>query len=362
MGWFDFMRGRHNQPPRHSYRSEFGDADRKGSKSSENLVESLVEVLSKSGRVKELEVELARLQNDKLSAAELESWHRYWGIASFQRGDRSAALQRFKTGVETFPGSSLLQFSLGQEYEYVGDIASMNACFEKSMFPSVPGAYALAQARYAYLWNQIDNGIRYIEPLLATYLELRIADDTFLYLRGMPFLGETWAYLACFQQLRNELASLRVWTEQAAERITDFDFARLLILLDCAESQDFRTYIQELDQALRNGSETIPKGYIAIQAAMLQLVNCTDIERSEKRLIDVVLRENDFPWLEDMRLLGRCEVASFRGESDKVGQLKTDFLLRQPLLFEPSHAFDFGVTSYQEDLKVAYQASKNPDS
>jgi hypothetical protein len=55
---------------------------------------------------------------------------------------------------------------------------------------------ALAQARYAYLFNRCDDGFLFLRPFFEAYRQLRVLDDRFLYMRGVPFFETFWGYLA----------------------------------------------------------------------------------------------------------------------------------------------------------------------
>ena len=72
------------------------------------------------------------------------------------------------------------------------------ACFDKAVFPKAPAVFALAEARYAYLWDRTDKGWSYTEPLMPVYFSLKNLDTTFLHIRGLPFFQQTWSYLAAF--------------------------------------------------------------------------------------------------------------------------------------------------------------------
>lgn len=76
-------------------------------------------------------------------------------------------------------------------------------------------------------------------------------------------------------------------------------------------------------------------------------------------LSDVTISAQDFKWLEDIRLLAKCEIAHRRGDTQAEDRLISEFFSRQPLLFEPSHALNFGLWKYQELLKPTYQRRRS---
>lgn len=327
----------------------------------ENRVDALANELNRSGRIHELEDRLLEFSLPKLSANERESWHHLWGISAFRRGDHQTALDRFTAGLRECPESSMIQFSLGQEYEHFGDTARMFELFDGCRFSNVPGAYAFAQARYAYLWNRLDKALDYLTPLIDVYYELRIADDTFVYIRGLPFFGEVWSWLGAVYELRNEVSKLREFTETASKRISDFPFEDRFVFLNCLETHDFGPLRNELlhDQTARGRNSSFPQGYASMQLAVLESQECDDPREAYAILDGVRLDERDFPWLDDIRTLAKCAVAHRAADAEMEETLRAQFIRKQPMLFEPYHAFNFRLLQYQENLKPLYQAGKS---
>jgi hypothetical protein len=68
--------------------------------------------------------------------------------------------------------------------------------------------------------------------------------------------------------------------------------------------------------------------------------------------------EKDYPWLDDIRLLAKCELAHKAKNVTRENDLQQIFLKKQPLLFEPDIAVNFNLLMYQESLKSLYQARR----
>jgi tetratricopeptide (TPR) repeat protein len=324
-----------------------------------NRPEELANRLQKEGRTDQLEAELLKLQEAGLTAEERESWHHLFGIAAFQRQDHSAALDRFQRGHAQFPHSGQIAFSLGQEFEHLGKPDEMFELFDRFPFPAIPPRFAMAAARYAYLWGRADKGLRYLDPLLEAYFKLGIADDQFLFMRGFPFFGETWAYIALFHVLEGRAGKVAELTDVAASRLSDFDFQSLKWDASALTTQNYAEVIGGLrKQSAEAKANKWPSGYAEMRAAVLTAHETTDLSDAERWINSVTLGSNDFRWLEDIRLLARCELSHRRGVGSAERELVDEFLQRQPLLFEPSHALNFGLWKYQEILKPIYQARK----
>jgi hypothetical protein len=317
-----------------------------------NRVDDRVNRLYQEGAGERIEAELTELREQPLSPDELESWHHCWGIVAFQRGDHRDALARFEEGLRACPQSALIRFSVGQEHVLLGDAERGFREFDRCLFPSVPRDYALAAARYAYLWDQLDRGWRYVEAFLPYYYKLGVADDNFVYLRGLPFFGQAWAYLAAFAVLGNRLASLSSLTAEAEKRLTDFEFGVLRLQMQAYGTGDFRPWLASvLTRAREAEAERWPSGYLAMQGALLASGMEPNLAEARHRIDEVCLTEKDFGWLADLRLIALCELAARAEDLESEEHLKRAFLKRQPLLFEPDHAFNFNILSYQEKLK-----------
>lgn len=329
----------------------------------ENRIDALANRLQKEGKLADLEPELLKYDPASLQGAEKESWYHIYGIVSFQAGNRAAAFERFQEGLRQCPDSPVLAFALGQEYEYKAQIQTMLEYFDRAKFPRITTAYTLAKARYAYLWNRNMKGLDYVQPVMDAYFRIKILDSTFLYIRGMPFFGQTWAYMAAFHYLLGDTPGLKTLTDRAERACSDFDFPRLRLKLNAIETGDSSALIERLKadvaEAAQNGW---PVGYLTLQLRVLEAQAEGDPVAAERRLDSVQFASNDFPWLEDMRLLSRCELANRAGDEAREGELQAQFFKRQPMLFEPDNAINFNLLAYQEKLKKRYQKVRRENS
>ena len=315
--------------------------------------------LYSEGNFDALESELLKFDPAVLNQNEKESWYHGYGVAAFHRGDRQQALERFQEGVKQCPDSGDLSFSLGQEYELRGDVGNMLACFDRASFPGVPGEYVLAQAKYAYLWNRTDKARSYIDSLLPVYFQLKVLDTTFLMMRGLPPFEQVWAYLAAFSQLDNNFTMLDEVTEKAARMSNDLNFDFLKAELQGFRSGDFSVLKKMLRSLIHDCvSRKFPYGYQEMRLNIILAQETGDILDAMTSLDSVTLTGNDFPWLDDMRLLAKCELMMKANNPEEEALLKKQFLERQPFLFEPDNAVNFNLLRYQEHLKKDFQATR----
>lgn len=313
--------------------------------------------LQKEGKIDHLEAELKRYKPNKLGAKEKESFYHLWGIAAFQRNDRQAAFERFKEGYKECPNSAQIRFSLGQEYEGRGEIDEMFACFDGCSFPAVSSQFMLAAARYAYLWGRPAKGIEYLGPIADSYFQLGIADDHFVYVRGLPFFSQTWSYLASFAWMMDSYDNADEFLARAREKLSDYEFDRLGHFYEAHKRSDYSEYIARLSKELETHDARLPSGCQRVQLASLRAVDSEDPETAITALHDVILADNDFPWLRDVILIHTARTLWKGGRADAAERSK--FLERQRLLFEPDHAFGFAFLDYQEELRSIYQSTKS---
>jgi hypothetical protein len=309
-----------------------------------------VERLIREGKSDLLEQELQKFNPSKLRGKEKETWHLYWGTAAFRKGNRPTAFLRFKEAYAACPDSPQIRFSLAQEYEGQGKPEMMVELFRSCEFPKISSRHSLAVSRYCYLWDRLDDAVHFLHPIFDAYFSLGIADDHLLYVRGLPFFGETWGFYLCYSIITKNFRQIRDLTECAKSKLSDYDFDKFFLFLDCWETQNFTRKIQELEKTIANVDVRFPLGYQKVQLASLMSLG-------KPILNDVALGERDFPWLTDVLLLHRARIAGITRNTAE-NRLIDDFFKRQTMLFEPDHATNFGLVSYQENLKPRYHQTR----
>jgi tetratricopeptide (TPR) repeat protein len=316
--------------------------------------DELANRLQREGRADQLERELQRYNPDRLGPKDKANFYHLWGIAAFRRGDRTTAFERFKQGLEKCPDSAEIRFSLGQEHEARREIEQMFACFDRCVFPKVPSSYVLAAARYAYLWGDAERGAQYLAPIAEAYFQLGIADDHFVYVRGLPFFGQTWSYLVAFAWMARSYGPVDDLLERCKSKLSDYDFDRLGLLYDCHKRSDYMAYVERLTQRLHGLDPRFPSGYERTQLVALRATKSSDTASAIAELESIALAENDFPWLRDIALVHKARLYWKTGSEDEA-VTRSQFMSKQRMLFEPDHAYAFGFLDYQERLRPLYQ-------
>lgn len=316
-----------------------------------NRVNEIADKYGSKGKFDRLRVELDQLTMSELTREEKESWYHTRGIVEFQTGNRKKALEIFEQGVQRFPKSGFLQFSLGQEYEGIGEIDRAVSSWRKVAIREVGSKYILAIARYLYLWGLIEEAENTIQPIFDVYYDLRIVDDHFLYIRGLPFFSVTFGYRAAFSQITNNITRAVSELKRAKKELHDYDFDSIKIDVDAVYSGDWSKVLSQLNEDR--------SGYTSMRRAVIMSRQSADYESASAHLDLVKLTKEDFRWLNDIRLLAKAEMAYAFGDLKTEGNFLNAFFERQPLLFEPDHAFYFGFLHYQEKLKEKYRALRS---
>jgi tetratricopeptide (TPR) repeat protein len=294
----------------------------------------------------------------RLADGEQEMWYRARGIVEFRTNQRARAREIFEEGVRQFPTSGWLNYGLGQEYEAQGRIDEMAACFRHVRLEQVGSPTALAMARYYYLWNRFELGQQSIQPIFDRYYQLKIADDMFLYMRGLPMFDESFGYRATFSRLAGKLDQARYELARAGAELSDVDVERLGRDLEATKTGNWEAVLADLDSLLPSLSARLPNGQLRMKQAVLRGRSAMMLEAALTELDDAQLSSNDHAWLEDVRTLARAELFHRFDMPDREQAALSEFWPRQAMLFEPNHAFNFGFIDYQETLKPHYQSHR----
>jgi len=296
----------------------------------------------------------------RLADGEQEMWYRARGIVEFRTNHRARAREIFEEGVGQFPTSDWLNYGLGQEYEAQGRIDEMAACFRHVRLEKVGSPTVLAIARYYYLWNRFELGQRAIQPIFDRYYELKIADDMFLYMRGLPMFDEAFGYRATFARLAGKLDQARYELARARSELSDLDVERYELNVEATATGNWEPVVADLESLLKSLEPGTPAGQLTMKRAVLRARAERKTEAAVAVLDAVHLTSVDHAWLADIRTLAHAELYHRFGMTDREQEALAEFWPPQAMLFEPNHAFNFGFIDYQETLKARYQSQRIP--
>jgi hypothetical protein len=330
------------------------------------------------GQWRELGAVLDRMDHHRLPASEQEMWYRARGIVEFRTNQRARAREIFEEGVRQFPASGWLNYGLGQEYEAQGRIDEMAAYFWHVRLEQVGSPTVLAMARYYYLWNRGEQGQVVMQAIFDRYYDLKIADDMFLYMRGLPMFDEAFGYRATFARLAGKLDQARWELARAKSELSDLDVGGYELSLEATATGNWAPVLVDLERVLKSVDAQTPTGQLRMKRAILRcravspplaaeaprnfpppLAGEGRVGASLAELDAVRLTPADHPWLADIRTLAKAELYHRFEMPDREQEALVEFWPRQPMLFEPNHAFHFGFIDYQETLKPHYQSHRN---
>lgn len=328
---------------------------REPSKRPTDPLDELANRLQREGRWGELDAELLKVDRAGLTEAEQESWWHLFGISAFHARLEEEATARFEEAHRRFPSSARIRFSLGQQYVRSRRLDRGFELFRSCLFPAVPAKFAMVQARYAYLWDRYEDGRLMLRPISDAYKQLKILDDTFLHIRGLPFFGTWWASLAALSILERNTTELEEVTEHVVQHCRDFDFEYLKAELIAYRDDRPECVLGHVESIVSKMPKGFPTGYGRMNAAVIKSRVAPSQAEAEAILDSVVLTDRDFRWLQDVRTLARAEIAHRNGQPELERQRIDEFLSRQAMLFEPEIAVRFHLLRYQERLKPKYQ-------
>jgi hypothetical protein len=214
-------------------------------------------------------------------------------------------------------------------------------------------------ARYYYLWNRGEQGQVVMQAIFDRYYDLKIADDMFLYMRGLPMFDEAFGYRATFARLSGKVDQARWELARARSDLSDLGVERLELDLEATASGNWAPVLVDLERVLKSVDAQMPTGQLRMKRAILRCraVPPHNFPPASLAELDAVrLTPADHPWLADIRTLAKAELYHRFDMPDREQQALAEFWPRQPMLFEPNHAFYFGFIDYQETLKPHYQS------
>lgn len=320
-------------------------------------IDQLVNQYGPRGRWNELGAVLDQLNRASLSAAELERWYHARGIVEYRTDQRARASEIFQEGLQHFPNSGWLNYGLGQEFEFQGRPDDMAACFQRVRLTDVGSAAILAIARYHYLWDQLALGQEATQPIFDAYYQLKIVDDMFLHIRGLPMFSVAFGHRATFAHLSGQIDAARSELARARSELLEYDFQGHQLDLEATATGDWQPVMDKLDATIKSLDARLT-GSLRMKRAVLLSRRAATVAAAVAELDGCELSANDHAWLADVRTLARAEACYRLGDAHGEQAALSLFWPKQGMLFEPNHAFNFGFIGYQERLKPDYREGR----
>lgn len=311
-------------------------------------VADLVNKLGPQGDMQAIERGLAKLAKRRLSEEERASWHAMRIAVAMRLDDRDEAFVRAVQASKELPDNSEIAFSLGQEYEHRGMTEKMVELFRQVPAQSVSTRHSLMMTRYCCLHSRHDDALAHIYPVIDAHFELGVADDNFLYMRGMPFAAITFATAGCLLVLLNRLDEADELIHRAVNKLTDHNLEYLVDVMSWYMSSSNAIPVAPPKEL------TYLHGVSIASHLAWRLRTEPDIPSAMSLLDQAQIPEGSHGWLDDVLVLSRAELMHRLGDSDQEAQAVQEFLKRQPLMFEPHWVFEFGFVEYQERLKSVF--------
>jgi tetratricopeptide (TPR) repeat protein len=339
------------------FRRKRDDRSRAGGGSARKFDE-IVSPFFETGDWAGLVAALDRIDPQKLDKPQAIQWYTSRGLAAERLGRRDEAVSTYSEGLRRYPDSSALHSIRGRILEEEGRFDEALVHFRSVRLDDGGGHAVMTAARYCYLWDALEDAVALHAQIFTAYFSLRIADDHFLYMRGLPFFSRAYGAQAALLVLSGRTEEARNLLESSESYLSDlYGTEEERLTLEATLGQPTGLIEHLSGEAKPEGGEAL-WGHAGMRLAAWRARESDQPAQAEQWLESVALREDDWPWLEDIRLLARIAAARKTGELQQEDWRIAEFFERQPLLFEPEHAFHFGLLDEQEALKEGYRARR----
>lgn len=324
-------------------------------------VERVVSKYVEAGDPKGLRDALAGMNRVLLDSEEQAAWFRYMAVVEYRLGNEEKAFQIIQDGIEEFPDSDHLNFFMGEVHEKTGRFDKALEHFKKVNIHNVEGHFLIEIARMCYLWDCPARGQRALDDVFQRYHELGIADDHYVFMRGLPFFDVTFGYRVVLSKLEGDLKIAFEELQLARRRLSDYEFDYAIEpTLKAWITGNWKPVIESLTERIRESEEHgYPNASERMRKAVLESRLSPSLADSFNLLASVEITDRDSRWLKDVRTLAKAETCHRHGDAEREQGFLHDFFSSQPKLFEPDQVFWFDFYDYQEKLKRIYRERKS---
>lgn len=331
--------------------SKLFGSDKQETVPKKSVIESILDKYANAGDFNSIIKELDSLDLETLPANLKEDWYFFRGVSEMRLNNRDKAMAIFETGFEKIPTSQRLAFSIGQEYEYKGDKDNATEYFTKVKYSHQTAEFYNRIMQYFYLWGKYDQGIKMTQPILDTIYGLGIIDDTFLHIRELPFFSQIYPVKIVFSYLDSGSVDKDEFNKYK-ERFGADEVEQIENLMTSLINKDYEPILASTQTILdRVRKDKFPSAFQELQIALFQNKTENNLDTGLNRIDTITIGDNDFPWLNDIKTLGKAELAERLGDKQKENELLDKYFETQLLMFEPFISFDFGLVDYQETIK-----------
>lgn len=321
-------------------------------------IEKILDKYANAGDFNSIIRELDTLDLDTLPASQQEDWFFYRGVSEMRLNNRDKALEIFIKGFEKIPTSQRIAFSIGQEYEQKGDQVNATHYFTKVKYSHQTAEFYNRIMQYFYLWGKYGEGVKMIQSILDTIYELGIIDDTFLHIRELPFFSQIYPVKLVFSYLENGSIDQDEFNKYK-DKFGAKEVEQIENLMKALVEKEYEPILASKQVILdKVRKDKFPSTFQKIQIALFQNKTEDNLDNGLKRIDEITIGDNDFPWLNDVKTLGKAEIAGRLGDKQKESELLDKYFDAQLLMFEPFISFDFGFVDYQETIKSLCIARK----
>ncbi len=161
--------------------------------------------------------------------------------------------------------------------------------------------------------------------------------------------------MAALSILSSDTKELESVTSYVSANCHDYEFDYLNAELVAYRDDKPEVMLPFVEKRLKGVRPDFPNGYSFMKRALIKARTVANPEEAEALLDSVTLKDNDPPWLADIRTLAKAEIAHRFSRPDIEKKHVDAFMAKQAMLFEPDIALNFHLLRYQEHLKPRFQ-------
>ena len=255
---------------------------------SAELIVALVDRRRAAEQWEELAADLDAHDVDRLGLEATVAWHRARGLAAERSGRTGQAGEVYLAGLERAPHSSWLHLLAGQVLERQGRFEEALPHLAAVRVDDAGGPAAMTAVRDLYLWSAWQEARTVLDSVFDVYWRLGVADDHFLWTRGLPFFSEAFGARAAVEVVTGRPGAALEILERSERDLAELSTEMLRLTLQAATGER-GPLLERLDARLVAPDRLEPPGYDAMRAAVWAAADDPDLESAVARLAAVEL-------------------------------------------------------------------------
>ena len=285
---------------------------------------------------------------DDLNDTERESWFFHRARGADDGHDREEGMRRAQASFRMMPHSAKIRLQLVRQHEYTGQTDEMFKLLDEMTPRPKEMGYCLTAAHFAYLWDDYDRALKYLNPLIDIYQPVNQTVSP----QDIPNIAAPLWSAAAIGVAMGQLTPVRQVFERVAKRFGELPDTSAQMYLEGRSQNDFSNLIQFAEETI-----TFSEGMLPLQAAILRSQTMEDPVEASQLIAKVRIPS----WrhdLESVRWIVMSDLARQIGNEDQEQGLTNHVLQRMPMLLAPEVVGFFNLVEPMDRYKEAYRSTR----